>query len=76
MDAERPFRASRCKSLVPKGTRHQRLPGELLGRTAEPNKPFIRRRRESQSIFSELTGQKVDETFTSIPPFYKQPGGL
>lgn len=43
--------------------------------TAELNKLSFNDAEKVRAIFSELTGQKVDETFKLIPPFYTA-GGL
>ncbi len=46
-----------------------------MGLTAELNKLSFDDAAKVRAIFSELTGQKVDETFKLIPPFYTS-GGL
>jgi acetyltransferase-like isoleucine patch superfamily enzyme len=43
--------------------------------TAELNKLSLDDAEKIRALFSELTGQKVDETFNLIPPFYTS-GGL
>jgi hypothetical protein len=42
--------------------------------TAELNKLSFDDTAKVREIFSELTGQKVDETFILIPPFYTAGG--
>jgi acetyltransferase-like isoleucine patch superfamily enzyme len=43
--------------------------------TAELNKLSVDDAEKVRALFSELIGQKVDETFNLIPPFYTE-GGL
>lgn len=42
--------------------------------TTKLNKLSFDDAEEVRAIFSELTGQKIDETFTLIPPFYTTGG--
>ena len=43
--------------------------------TAEMNKLGFDDAAKVRALFSELTGQEVDESFTLIPPFYTSGGG-
>lgn len=70
MDVERPFAPHRIQTrslewdaMIEDTKRAMRL-------TAELNKLSFDDIVRVREIFSELIGQKIDDTFTLIPPFY------
>jgi acetyltransferase-like isoleucine patch superfamily enzyme len=75
MDADRPLLAKRVKIHSPEWDATANAVRRAMRLTAELNKLSFDDAAKVREIFSELTGQKVDETFTLIPPFYTA-GGL
>src|SRR5262252_4049958 len=75
MDAERPFLAKRVPIPSPEWDATANTVKRAMRLTAELNKLSFDDAAEVRAIFSELTGQAVDETFKLIPPFYTA-GGL
>ncbi|HEY2528958.1 MAG TPA: sugar O-acetyltransferase [Xanthobacteraceae bacterium] len=75
MDAERPFLAKRVQIPSPEWDAAANAIRRAMRLTAELNKLSFDDAAKVRAIFSELTGQKVDETFNLIPPFYTA-GGL
>jgi acetyltransferase-like isoleucine patch superfamily enzyme len=74
MNAERPF----SSEIVPIPSAEWDAMSSAVKRamrlTAELNKLSFANAAEVRAIFSELTGRKVDDTFTLIPPFYTAHG--
>ena len=75
MDAERPFLAKRVQIPSPEWDTASNAIRRAMRLTAELNKLSFDDAEKVRAIFSELTGQMVDETFNLIPPFYTA-GGL
>ncbi|WP_158820343.1 sugar O-acetyltransferase [Granulicella sp. S156] len=75
MDTDRPFAAKRVQIRSPEWDAEANAYARAMKLTAELNKLSFDDAARVQEIFSELTGQKVDETFKLIPPFYTS-GGL
>ena len=74
MDADRLFVARRVKTHSPEWDTVAAAIKRAMRLTAEMNKLSFDDVARVREIFSELTGQKVDETFTLIPPFYSAYG--
>lgn len=75
MDGDRPFAAKRVQIPSPEWDATANAVRRAMRLTAELNKLSFDDAAKVRAIFSELTGQKVDETFNLIPPFYTA-GGL
>ena len=75
MDAESSFPAKRVQIPSPEWDAVSNATRRAMRLTAELNKLSFDDVAKVRAIFSELTGQKVDETFILIPPFYTA-GGL
>jgi acetyltransferase-like isoleucine patch superfamily enzyme len=75
MDAERPPRAKRVNIPSPECDAMTHAVKRAMRLTAELNKLSFDDTAQVRSLFSELTGQQVDESFILIPPFYTA-GGL
>ncbi len=75
MDARKPIASTRVR--IPSAERDATADAvrRAMRLTAELNKLSFDDAAQVRAIFSELTGQQVDETFTLIPPFYTA-GGL
>ena len=74
MAAERPFLAKRVQIPSPEWDATANAVRRAMRLTAELNKLSFDDAAKVRAIFSELTGQKVDETFKLIPPFYTASG--
>jgi hypothetical protein len=74
MDAERPFLAKRVQIPSPEWDTTSNAIRRAMRLTAELNKLSFDDAAKVRAIFSELTGDKVDETFHLIPPFYTASG--
>jgi acetyltransferase-like isoleucine patch superfamily enzyme len=74
MDAERPFLARRVQIPSPDWDAASGAIRRAMRLTAELNKLSFDDADKIRQIFSELTGRKVDDTFTLIPPFYSAYG--
>jgi len=75
MDAERPFLTKRVQIPSPECNAMTNAVRRAMRLTAKLNKLSFDDAAKVRAIFSELTGQKVDDTFSLIPPFYTA-GGL
>lgn len=74
MDAARPFLAKRVQIPSPEWDTASTAIRRAMRLTAELNKLSFDDAAKVRAIFSELTGQEVDETFNLIPPFYTAGG--
>jgi acetyltransferase-like isoleucine patch superfamily enzyme len=74
MDAERPFLARRVQIPSPDWDAASGAIRRAMRLTAELNQLSFDDADKIRQIFSELTGRKVDDTFTLIPPFYSAYG--
>jgi acetyltransferase-like isoleucine patch superfamily enzyme len=74
MDADEPFLATRVKIPSPEWDVASEAIRRSMRLTAELNKLSFDDAAKVRAIFSELTGQAVDETFILIPPFYTAGG--
>ncbi len=74
MDAERPRIAKRVRIPSPEWDVASDAIKRAMRLTAELNKLSFDDAAKVREIFSELTGRKVDDTFTLIPPFYSAYG--
>jgi acetyltransferase-like isoleucine patch superfamily enzyme len=74
MNAERPLLAKRVQIPSPEWDATSNAIRRAMRLTAELNKLSFDDAAKVRAIFSELTGQKVDETFNLIPPFYTASG--
>jgi len=75
MDARKPIVTKRVQIPSAEWDATANAVRRAMRLTAELNKLSFDDAAEVRAIFSELTGQQVDETFTLIPPFYTA-GGL
>jgi acetyltransferase-like isoleucine patch superfamily enzyme len=75
MDVVRPFVVKRVQTHSPEWDAVTHGVRRAMRLTAELNKLSFDDAARVREIFSELTGQKVDDTFNLIPPFYTA-GGL
>lgn len=75
MDGDRPFVAKRVQIPSPEWDATSDAVRRAMRLTAELNKLSFEDAEKVRAIFSELIGQKLDETFKLIPPFYTV-GGL
>ena len=75
MDIDGPFAAKRVPIRSPEWEAEAKAYTRAMKLTAELNKLSFDDASRVQEIFSELTGQRVDDTFKLIPPFYTS-GGL
>lgn len=75
MDAERPSLAKRVRIPSPEWDTASNAVRRAMRLTSELNKLSFDDAAKVRAIFSELTGQSIDETFNLIPPFYTS-GGL
>jgi acetyltransferase-like isoleucine patch superfamily enzyme len=74
MDAERPFVTKRVQIPSPEWDAASSAIRRAMRLTAELNKLSFDDVAKVRELFSELTGQKVDDTFILIPPFYSAYG--
>ncbi|MGB8868160.1 MAG: hypothetical protein WCC96_02775, partial [Rhodomicrobium sp.] len=74
MGIERPVLAKRVPIPSPEWDAAASAIKRAMRLTAELNKLSFDDVAKVREIFSELTGQKVDDTFTLIPPFYSAYG--
>ncbi len=74
MDADRPFVAKRVQIPSAEWDMAVGTIKRAMRLTAELNKLSFDDVAKVREIFSELTGRKVDDTFTLIPPFYSAYG--
>lgn len=74
MDSDRPFAAKRIQIPSPEWDAASDAIKRAMRLTAELNKLSFDDLAKVRELFSELTGQKVDDTFTLIPPFYSAYG--
>src|ERR1700733_12876410 len=74
MDAERPRRVMRVPTRSPEWHAMSGVTRQAMRLTAEMNKLSFDDAAKVRELFSELTGRKVDDTFTLIPPFYSAYG--
>ena len=74
MDAERPRIARRVRIPSPEWDIASDAIKRAMRLTAELNKLSFDDLAKVREIFSELTGRKVDDAFTLIPPFYSAYG--
>lgn len=75
MDVKKPMTIKRVNTHSPEWDATANAVTRAMRLTAKLNKLSFDDAAEIRAIFSELTGQKVDETFKLIPPFYTS-GGL
>ena len=75
MDAKKPIVSSRVQIPSPEWDATANAVRRAMRLTAELNRLSFDDAAKVRALFSELTGQQVDETFTLIPPFYTA-GGL
>jgi acetyltransferase-like isoleucine patch superfamily enzyme len=74
MDADKPFTGMRVKTHSPEWDEKAVTIRRAMRLTAELNKLTIDDAARVRELFSELTGRKVDDTFTLIPPFHSAYG--
>jgi acetyltransferase-like isoleucine patch superfamily enzyme len=74
MNADKPFAAKRVPIPSPEWEATADAIKRAMRLTAELNKLSFDDLARVREIFSELTGRKVDDTFTLIPPFYSTYG--
>ena len=70
MDADRPLFARRVPTSGPEWAAMAEATRRAMRLTAAMNTLTFDDVTEVRALFSELTGQRVDETFILIPPFY------
>ena len=75
MDANKPFLTKRVYIRSPEWEAVANAVRRAMRLTAELNKLSFDDDAKVRELFGELIGQKVDETFKLIPPFYTE-GGL
>jgi acetyltransferase-like isoleucine patch superfamily enzyme len=75
MDANKPFLTKRVYIRSPEWDAVANAVRRAMRLTAELNKLSFDDDAKVRELFGELIGQKVDETFKLIPPFYTE-GGL
>jgi acetyltransferase-like isoleucine patch superfamily enzyme len=75
MDAKKRFQTKRVETHSPEWDAVANAVRRAMRLTAELNKLSFEDAPKVRALFSELIGQKVDETFSLIPPFYTE-GGL
>ncbi|HEX6567183.1 MAG TPA: sugar O-acetyltransferase [Chthoniobacterales bacterium] len=75
MDAEKPFLTRRVYIRSPEWDAVANAVRRAMRLTAELNKLSFDDDAKVRELFGELIGQKIDETFKLIPPFYTE-GGL
>lgn len=75
MDTGKPFATKRVETHSPEWDVVANAVRRAMKLTAEMNKLSFDDAARIREIFSELTGQPIDETFRLIPPFYTE-GGL
>jgi acetyltransferase-like isoleucine patch superfamily enzyme len=75
MDVKKPILTKRVQTSSPEWDATADIVRRAMRLTAELNRLSFDDAAKVRALFSELTGQKVDETFTLIPPFYTA-GGL
>jgi acetyltransferase-like isoleucine patch superfamily enzyme len=75
MDIKKPILTKRVQTQSPEWDAMVNAVRRAMRLTAELNKLSFDDAAKVRAIFSELTGQEVDETFKLIPPFYTA-GGL
>ena len=75
MDAEKPFLTKRVYIRSPEWDAVANAVRRAMRLTAELNKLSFDDDAKVRELFGELIGQKIDETFKLIPPFYTE-GGL
>jgi acetyltransferase-like isoleucine patch superfamily enzyme len=74
MDAERPFAPTRVPTRSPEWDAIADVTRRAMRLTAELSRLSLDDAAKVREIFSELTDQRVDDTFTLIPPFYTSYG--
>jgi acetyltransferase-like isoleucine patch superfamily enzyme len=74
MDAKTPALAKRVQIPSPEWDATAKATRRAMRLTAEMNKLSFDDAAKVRDLFSELTGGKVDDTFTLIPPFYSAYG--
>jgi acetyltransferase-like isoleucine patch superfamily enzyme len=74
MDAEGPVPVMRLRIPSPEWDAAANATKRAMRLTAAMNKLSFDDVVEVRALFSELTGRKVDDTFTLIPPFYSAYG--
>lgn len=74
MDGDRLVRARRVPTSSAEWDAASKVIRRSMQLTAEINKLGFDDVAKVRELFSELTGRKVDETFTLIPPFYSAYG--
>jgi acetyltransferase-like isoleucine patch superfamily enzyme len=75
MDAKKHLQTKRVETHSPEWDTAANAVRRAMKLTAELNKLSFDDAEKVRALFSELIGQKVDETFRLIPPFYTE-GGL
>ena len=75
MDAKKPVPTKRVDTHGPEWDAVANAVSRAMRLTAELNKLSFDDAEKVRALFSELIGQKVDDTFRLIPPFYTE-GGL
>jgi acetyltransferase-like isoleucine patch superfamily enzyme len=70
MDSDRLVRTQRLHTKSAEWQAAAEVTGRTMRLTAEINKLTFDDVAKVRELFSELTGRKVDDTFTLIPPFY------
>lgn len=75
MSAKKPIHIKRIQSRSPESVAMVSAVRRAMSLTAELNKLSFDDDVKIRAIFSELTGQELDESFKLIPPFYTS-GGL
>lgn len=75
MDTTEPFATKRVDTHSPEWDAVANAVRRAMRLTAELNKLSFDDAARVREIFSELTGQPIDDTFRLIPPFYTE-GGL
>jgi acetyltransferase-like isoleucine patch superfamily enzyme len=74
MDAKKPFLTKRVYIHSPEWDAVANAVRRAMRLTAELNKLSFDDDAKVRELFGELIGQKVDETFKLIPPFYTESG--
>jgi acetyltransferase-like isoleucine patch superfamily enzyme len=74
MDAESPGPVRRLQTRSPEWHAMSSVTKRAMRLTAEMNKLSFDDVAKVRELFGELTGRKVDDTFTLIPPFYSAYG--
>lgn len=74
MGAKTPFAAKRVDIPSPEWDATSEAVRRAMRLTAELNKLSFDDAEQVRALFSELTGQEIDETFRLIPPFYTAGG--